>query len=143
MTKLGIGLTGLPYKWDTDEVDNIQAVQSKYSDNSELLEEVDKEMSELEDCPAGTPEQFQSAINDIKPLIQLNQGIPKGSFCTIPESVVSIETPENVTSYRSPYPIALVYHQVVQDQINEWLDNGVIKRAPANTEWNSALTVTY
>ncbi|KAG1223808.1 hypothetical protein G6F67_009597 [Rhizopus microsporus] len=51
MTKLGIGLTGLPYKWDTDEVDNIQAAQSKYSDNSELLEEVDKEMSELEDCP--------------------------------------------------------------------------------------------
>ncbi|EIE78251.1 hypothetical protein RO3G_02955 [Rhizopus delemar RA 99-880] len=141
MTKLGIGLTGLPYKWDTDEVDNIEAAQSKYSDNSELLEEVDKEMSELEDCPAGTPEQFQSAINDIKPLIQLNQGIPRGSFCTIPESVVSIETPENVTSYRSPYPIALVYHQVVQDQINEWLENGVIKRAPANTEWNSALTV--
>ncbi|EIE87344.1 hypothetical protein RO3G_12055 [Rhizopus delemar RA 99-880] len=143
MSKLGIGLTGLPYKWDDSKVslDNSKVPEHKFNDFSELLNKVDDEMSELENCPAGSSNEYQQALNYIKPLIQLNQAIPKGSFCTIPESVVSIETPEGVTSYRRPYPVPLAYHEIVQDQIDEWLENGVIKRAPANTEWNSALTV--
>ena len=30
---------------------------------------------------------------------------------------------------------------IVDEQIKEWLDNGIIKRAPANVEWNTPLTV--
>ncbi|KAG1227987.1 hypothetical protein G6F68_007714 [Rhizopus microsporus] len=41
----------------------------------------------------------------------------------------------------SDYENVLQCHKVAQDQIDEWLENGVIKRAPAKTEWNSALTV--
>ena len=30
---------------------------------------------------------------------------------------------------------------IVDEQINEWLDNGILKIAPANTDWNTPLTV--
>ncbi|ORE12579.1 hypothetical protein BCV71DRAFT_269082 [Rhizopus microsporus] len=112
-----------------------------YDDFSELLTEADNELSDYENCLAGTADEYQKALDAIKPLVRLNQDIPKGSFCTIPESIISIETPIDVTSFRRPYSIALKCHKVAQDQIDEWLENGVIKRAPAKTEWNSALTV--
>ncbi|KAG1168619.1 hypothetical protein G6F70_009027 [Rhizopus microsporus] len=142
--ELGIGFVGLPYKWsddDTDSNDSNQDCKRIYNDFSELLTEADNELSDYENCLAGTADEYQKALDAIKPLVRLNQDIPKGSFCTIPESIVSIETPVDVTSFRRPYPVALKYHKIVQDQIDEWLENGVIKRAPANTEWNSALTV--
>ena len=145
MSALGIGLVGLPKSWDQIDCNNINSSKkisnSKYNNNSDLLNDVDNEILDLENSPAGTTVEYNEAISFIQPYVNSNQKIPKGSFCTIPESVVSLNTPEGVTSFRRPYPVPLAYHKVVDDQIKEWLENGFIKRAPANVEWNSPLTV--
>jgi len=145
MSALGIGLVGLPQSWnDTNDkfhMNNSHNSSSKYNNNSDLLNSVDNDNNDLENSPAGTIAEYNEAIDFIQSHIQSNQKIPIGSFCTIPESVVSLNTPDGITSFRRPYPVPLAYHKVVDDQIKEWLDNRFIKRAPANVEWNSPLTV--
>ncbi|EIE76889.1 hypothetical protein RO3G_01593 [Rhizopus delemar RA 99-880] len=61
MSKLGIGLTGLPYKWDDSKVslDNSKVPEHIFNDFSELLNKVDDEMSELENCLASSSNKYQ------------------------------------------------------------------------------------
>jgi hypothetical protein len=80
-------------------------------------------------------------LKSIQPLIDLNQQIPKGKFCNNPESMVSLETPPGETAFRRPYPVPLIYHKVVDEQIKEWLDDGIIKPADSLSEWNCPLTI--
>lgn len=83
----------------------------------------------------------QAAISFLEPIINRNQCIEIGSFCTIPESVVSLDTPPDVTAYKKPYPVPIKMMPIIDEQIKEWLSNGIIEKAPANTEWNTPLTV--
>ncbi|OAD66221.1 hypothetical protein PHYBLDRAFT_70948 [Phycomyces blakesleeanus NRRL 1555(-)] len=48
-----------------------------------------------------------------------NHNIPKGSFCTISESVVCLDTSENATMFRSPYLISYKMQDVVDKQVKE------------------------
>lgn len=57
------------------------------------------------------------------------------------ESIVILDVPKNAIALRSPYPISIKMRPVLNEQVQEWLDNGIIERAPANTEWNTPLTV--
>lgn len=106
-----------------------------------MLESIEAENKLLENCPVGTLQQYKALIVYIQPFIDANARIPKGSFCTIPESVVHLDTPPNADGYRAPYPIPYIYHEVVDKQVQEWLDNGYIKRATSNVAWNCPLTV--
>lgn len=142
MALIGLGVSGLPMHFDDhDSLGQIIESERRYNNTSELLESIEAENALLENCPACKPDEFKSAMDFIQPYIDANQDIPKGSFCTIAESVVSLDTPPNVTAYKKPYPVPLKMMDVVDDQITEWLDNGIIKTAPANTEWNTPLTV--
>lgn len=142
MKLFGIGVTGLPITYDDLESYNKLAEASKRFDKkSELLESLEIENKKLENSPACTELEFEKAMSFIQPFLDKNQAIPKGSFCTIPESVVHLKTPPNVSAYRNPYPIPFIYREIVDEQIQEWLDNGFIKRATGNIEWNSPLTV--
>jgi hypothetical protein len=106
-----------------------------------LLEQVKQELNELGNNPTGTTEEYEQAMSYIQPFIAANEERTKGKFCTIPESVVYINTPPNVTAYRKPYPVPITYHEVVDKQINEWLNEGFIKRATGHSEWNCPITV--
>ncbi|KAG2210684.1 hypothetical protein INT45_002557, partial [Circinella minor] len=142
MASLGLGIYGLPVNFDDhDSIGQMIESERRYNNTSELLESIEAENKLLENCPACEPDEFKSAMDYIQPYITDNQNIAKGSFCTIPESVVSLDTPPNVTAYKKPYPVPLKMMEVVDEQIKEWLDNGIIKKAPANTEWNTPLTV--
>jgi transposase InsO family protein len=142
MHELNIGLYNVPEKYDDkDSSQEIKEADKRFNNISDLLESVELENERLEHCPACEPEPYKLAIDYIKPVIDRNQAIPKGSFCTVPESVVSLDTPPNVTAYKKPYPVPIKMMGVVDKQVDEWLENGIIERAPANTEWNTPLTV--
>lgn len=142
MSQIGLGVYGLPLNFDDyDSIGQMIEAERRYNNTSELLESIEAENKLLENCPACEPDEFKSAMDFIAPYVNANQNIPKGSFCTIPESIVSLDTPPNVTAYKKPYPVPLKMMHVVDEQIKEWLDNGTIKKAPANTEWNTPLTV--
>jgi transposase InsO family protein len=142
MTSFGIGITGLPIKYDesNSEHNKLDSIR-RYNNDSELLEQVKQELNELGDNPTGTTEEYEQAMSYIQPFIAANEERTKGKFCTIPESVVYINTPPNVTAYRKPYPVPITYHEVVDKQINEWLNEGFIKRATGHSEWNCPITV--
>ncbi|KAG2210687.1 hypothetical protein INT45_003171, partial [Circinella minor] len=142
MSLFGIGIYGLPTSYDDhDSQEAVIEADKRYNNTSELLESIEAENKLKESCPACPPNEYKEALDYIQPAIKANQAIPKGSFCTIPESVVSLDTPPNVTAYRKPYPVPLKMESIVDDQVKEWLDNGITKIAPANTEWNTPLTV--
>jgi len=142
MSYLGIGIYGLPLSYD-DADSNEERVEAdkRFNNRSDLLESIEKENELKENNPAVGPKEFEEAMNYIQKFINDNQAIPTGSFCTIPESVVCLDTPDNATAFRSPYPIPFKMQSVVDEQVKEWLDNGIIERAPANTDWNTPLTV--
>jgi hypothetical protein len=142
MSLLGIGIYGLPTSYDDhDSTEEIMEAERRFNNKSELLEAIDAENSTHENCPACEPKEYNAAIEFISKYIKQNQSIPKGVFCTVPESVVCLDTPTDVTAYKKPYPIAINMHKVIDDQIAEWMDLGVIERASANTGWNTPLTV--
>ena len=128
MPTLGISLHGLAVSWDTINVNK---------DEGAITVPDDVRPNE---SPAGTKEDHDKFLENIKPFILRNQNIPTSSFCTIPESVITIDTPEGVTSYRRQYPLPESYHVMLRETIDTWLRNGTIKKAPVNTEWNSPLT---
>ena len=142
MSALSIGIYGLPTNYDDQNtLDEILEADKRFNNTSQLLEELKEENEKKENNPACDVETFQQVMDFIQPSIDRNQSIPKGSFCTIPESVVHLDTPPNVTAYKKPYPVPLTMMQVVDDQVKEWFENGIIEKATANTEWNTPLTV--
>ncbi|KAG2232614.1 hypothetical protein INT48_001303 [Thamnidium elegans] len=142
MSLLGMGIYGLPISYDDhDSTQDVIEADRRYNNKSELLEAIDAENTARENCPACEPKEYNAAMEFINKYIKQNQSIPKGVFCTVPESVVCLDTPTDVTAYKKPYPIAIKMHKVIDDQIAEWIDLGIVKRAPANTEWNTPLTV--
>ncbi|OAD67613.1 hypothetical protein PHYBLDRAFT_173945 [Phycomyces blakesleeanus NRRL 1555(-)] len=117
MSTLGIGIYGLPLSYDdADSSKERREADRCFNNKSDLLESIERENEQKENNPAVGPKQFEDAMDYICPFIKDNQDIPKGSFCTIPESVVCLDTPENATAFRSPYPIPYKMQGVVDEQ---------------------------
>ena len=142
MFSLGIGISGLPLMYDDhNSSEERLEVDRRYKNKSDLLESIERENELKENNPDIGPKEFKEAMDYNQRFVKNNQAIPKGSFCTIPEIVVCLDTPENATAFRSPYTIPISTQGVVDGQVKEWIENGIIERAPGNTEWNRPLTV--
>ncbi|CEP15478.1 hypothetical protein [Parasitella parasitica] len=76
LPKLGIALTGVAYNFDDNVIFDDSINDALIPNNS----------------PAGTLEQQAHFIKDIQPLLNANQRILKHSFCTVPESVIHLNT---------------------------------------------------
>lgn len=127
MKTLGIGLYGLCTSYSRKAP-------------SKPTEDRDTDLPTPNDSPYGSKEdrlQFKQAI---QPYLQDNGKIPSDSFCTIPESIIYLDTPVGKTAYRKQYPIAHRLVPVLQECIDKWLADKIIRRAPDNREWNSPLT---
>ena len=111
LTKMGIGITGLTSAWP-----NMHA-----SSNNVAETVIDPDPIEPNNSPAGTQEQQDIFYNAIQPLILANKQIPKTSFCTLPESVVYLDTSDHKPVYRRQYPIAQTLQPVLQEIIDQWL----------------------
>ena len=132
LAKAGIGITGLTSAWP-----NMHASSSNAADAV-----IDPDPIEPNNSPAGTQEQKDAFHSAIQPLILANKQIPKTSFCTLPESVVHLDTGDHKPVYRRQYPIAQTLQPVLQETIDQWLQDGTIEPRPAHepSEWNSPIT---
>ncbi|EIE80639.1 hypothetical protein RO3G_05344 [Rhizopus delemar RA 99-880] len=106
---------------------------------------IDKEITddtpEPNKAPFGTLEQQAHFHNAIKPFVDQNALIPKNSFCTVPESVIRLDTVKGKTAYRAPYRTPFKLLPIMRECIDTWLKDEVIERASPNSDWNSPLTL--
>ena len=117
--KLGIGLVGLPIDFPIE-----LKIDSKVPREDKRIEE---EKLAVPDCILGA--------------IDRNEDIKITSFCTLPESVITLPTINNSAVYRRQYNIPEMLKKEVDNQVNNWLSAGTIKLAPVNTNYNNPLTI--
>ncbi|CEP12660.1 hypothetical protein [Parasitella parasitica] len=141
MSSFGIAISGLPISFEASNPKSSSVRSLTYSNESDLLREIEEENANCEDSPAGSSDEYKDALAFIQPSIDKNQEIPNGTFCNLPESIVSIDTPPGKTGFRRPYPVPLVYHDIVDKQITTWLEENFIERSTTSSEWNCPITV--
>jgi transposase InsO family protein len=78
--------------------------------------------------------------NFIAESIQAN-ALTKGNYCSIPESVVCVNTGSHASSWVNQYSIPFALRPVVDAQVNQWLEDGVTTFSKPGCTWNSALLV--
>ncbi|SAL97266.1 hypothetical protein, partial, partial [Absidia glauca] len=100
-----------------------------------------KDIPTPDNSPAGTKEDQQRFKEAIEQSVRSNQQVDKKSFCTVPESIVTLDTPPGKTSYKRQYPLAHNLMPIVDKAVLSWYKDGTIVRAGVNTEWNSPLTL--
>ena len=124
MPHISIYLKGLAYCWHKPSIPSIP-------------EPVD--MPEPDNSPAGTSVEHQLFMDKIEPIIQENINIPSSDFYTMPESIVYLNIPPSKVVYRRQYDLPNKVLPELQKQIDEWLQDGIIKFAPPGTPFNTAI----
>jgi hypothetical protein len=127
MGKVGLGLTGLATSWDTPS-------------GPRKADPVLEENLEPNNSPYGSKSEHEHFMRKLQQSITANEKIPITTWCTVPESVIHLPTEKGKTAYRRQYPIPEKLKAVLQDQIQQWLQEGVIKVAPVNTDFNNPIT---
>ncbi|KAF9153034.1 hypothetical protein DFQ26_000697 [Actinomortierella ambigua] len=101
-------------------------------------------------CPTSLPdddvdpdkrELIRRGMQAIEPLLRDNENIPVDSACTIPEMLVRLEVPPNVTLFRRPRNFAEKELTIMDDAIEKWLSQGIIGVAPVGCPHNNTLTL--
>jgi hypothetical protein len=93
------------------------------------------------ESPVGTEAEREKLLSALTPYLEENESIPKDSFCTVPESVIELDTPPGVSSFRRQYPLPHAMEPIIKETVDKWLADGTIERAPTDTAWNSPLTL--
>ena len=134
LSRLGVGLTGVAYRYADDPViEDMQFENLNFDSDNKY----DPENSDY-----GTPEERKVLMNMIQGSIDKNNAIKLGSFCNVPESIVKIPIKKNATNcYTRQYPLAKSYYPVIKEQLNEWLDHGLVVETKPSSRYNSALWV--
>lgn len=129
MPHFGIGYTGLVSTWD-----DVEHEQEK---------EEEKPLPTPNASPAGTKTEHAAFLETLQPLLAANKAIPPNAFCTLPQAVVHLDTPQNQTVYRPQYAIAHAHRPLVHETITKWLADGIIKESPPDVrgKWNNPLTL--
>ena len=78
-------------------------------------------------------------LSTIQPLIQANEAIPIGSFCSHPSALVRLDTGSASPVHRRQYLIPFHLHATVEETLNEWEQAGIIEPADPGSLWNSPL----
>lgn len=125
LPKPGIALTGVAHNFDNTVIFD-DSINDKIIPNN---------------TPAGSIEEQKYFMKKIKPLLDVNQSISKHNFCTVPESVIHLNTIEGRYVNIPQYPIPYKLRPKIQETIETWIANGTIEKAPVNIKWNSPLTL--
>ena len=126
MSSFGIGYTGLVSSWEKAE---------------KKAEENKDDVLVPNDSTAGTPAEHKQFCNAIPPFLKENQAIPKNAFCTMPEAVVHLPTPEGEHVFRQQYRIPYAQYPVIEKAVQQWLENGTIKEVPPDVKYKKWNTV--
>ena len=65
----------------------------------------------------------------------------KNTGCTYPGAELKLNTGEAKPVFVRQYNIAEADKVTVTEQVDAWYDSGVLRDAPANSQWNSSLLV--
>jgi transposase InsO family protein len=125
-SKLGMFITGL-------------ATSFEKRNYFEVTDPVEYDTPVPDKSPAGTAEEQKIFHEQIKHSMVRNQNISTKSFCTVPESIITLDTPPGKTCYRRQYPLPDRVMPIVDKVVAEWLHDGTIVKARVNCEWNSPL----
>ena len=93
-----------------------------------------KEASSIKPSPVDFYPSIESAL-------QCNIQIPPGQFCSHPDAVISLPTGSSAPIFRRPYPVPFRLQPAVDKQVDAWLRDGIIAKAPLNSTWNHPLLV--
>lgn len=85
-------------------------------------------------------EDSEFILSRIQPLLSVNAATVS-HFCNLPNSVVTLPTADHMPSWVSQYSLPRNLHSVVEEQIQSWLDSGVIVPTSPGCSWNSPLLV--
>ncbi|SAL98425.1 hypothetical protein [Absidia glauca] len=127
LSPLGIYLVGLAVSFDDTPT-------FEYDDEEEDIPKPDE-------SPAGTEQQRKDFFSQIDESMDLNQKVDPKSFCSVPESKVTLDTPEGKTCYRRQYPIPDTLMPLVDEAVAKWKADGTVIRSTSNNQWNSPLTL--
>src|SRR6516164_9135736 len=78
-----------------------------------------------------------TVLSAVQDELMKNAAIPADGFCPLPESVVHLDTPANQVVHKRQYPVAYKMIEPIEAVIRQWLDDGVIERAPVGTTFNT------
>ncbi|KAG1606963.1 hypothetical protein G6F46_012641 [Rhizopus delemar] len=79
-------------------------------------------------------------LKEIEPYIVANKNIPKSAYCTIPGSEIKLPLKKDAQSaYRRQYQVNECHVRAVKDQVQKWIELGIVERAPPNIPYNSPL----
>ncbi|KAG1328484.1 hypothetical protein G6F62_008123 [Rhizopus arrhizus] len=141
----------LPLSFDTDAVIGLDLMPKlnilitnlavKHPNKKPAVKEGIDDTPEPNNAPYGTNDQQINFMAAVRSDLDQNAQIPKNSFCTVPESIIHLDTEKNKTAYRSPYRIPLKLMPVMRDCVDTWLKDEVIEHAPPSSECNSPLTL--
>ena len=70
--------------------------------------------------PAGTPKEYAAFLASIMAHMDQNQAIPPDAFCTSPEAVAHLPTPDGVSVYRKQYRLAYYDRPIVVETYEKW-----------------------
>jgi transposase InsO family protein len=85
-----------------------------------------------------SPEPIPDVVTE---LLEYNSRIPSSAKCTHSDSIIPLDTGDASPRFRRQYRISQSLHESVSKRVREWLEDGVITKAPAGCEWNSSLLV--
>ena len=83
----------------------------------------------------------QRLREELKEVLECNQNLPPSALCSVPESVVTLDTGSNKPSFVKQYPIPRNMLPILETEIQSWIEKGQIIPSPPNTAWNSPLLV--
>ena len=157
MAKLGIAITGDPSEFpqeaepskvrkkpEEDEFSNKPS--SKYIASlkalsfSEISHKLHEELTNRTADHDSILQCYQERVKrKLKPYVDTNDGLT--GFCKMKEAIVPIDTGDERPINRRQYKVPFTLQPVVKAQIDKWLAEGIIERAPKHTSWNNPLLV--
>jgi hypothetical protein len=102
------------------------------------------EIPKIEPNSYGSEEERKIMKDELKPpFIDANTSISSKAYCNIPGgSEIALPIRKDTlfaNTCRRQFPIAEVVRPVIQNQVEKWRENGVIKRAKPKTPHNSSI----
>ena len=70
-----------------------------------------------------------------------SNSLTANSRCTAPEATVSLDTGQHKPSWVNQYPVAQSRKEILDKQIQDWLETDVITLAKGGSQWNSPLLI--
>jgi len=131
--RLGIAMSGIE-----DGRDSAQRLPPPIPDEKPSIVPLTTPEEEL---TSGFIEAKAAFMSFIKTALEENTQIPHSSHCPIPEMKVSLEVPKGTVLFRRPRIFAHAQQPIFDEQVNKWIQDGVIAKDPAGNPHNNTLTL--